>query len=185
MTSLLGAFGSLRGRLREVPLGAGLVVQQLVQLFPALHPSNEILLASFGLEIGEELVDGLHRNSQGRHRVDHAIVAVFLEVVDVDEGRLAELGHIGQQQYFGIVFSELLCDGLEFLTCVESFGENHVGSGIHVGNGPLDALIEPVHTLGVGPSTDDKLPIGNLQAGFSSNSDLLGHVLHRDEFLAE
>ena len=54
---------------------------------------------------------------------------------------------------------QLVCYYFEFLSCVKSFREDHISTGIDIGFGSVDALIEAKNSLGVGSCADDELSI--------------------------
>jgi len=60
-------------------------------------------LGAVFLELCEEAVNGLAGDPQGADGVNNAVVAGIFELVDVQNGGLAELGHVGQQQHLGVV----------------------------------------------------------------------------------
>lgn len=77
----------------------------------------------------EEIVDGLVGNTETGHRVDNNVVAPRLEVVDVNVGGLAELGHVGKQERTALrtVALQRLSDDLELFSSVQTWKMNGKG----------------------------------------------------------
>ena len=84
------------------------------------------------LQIYKEFLNSFHSYSQCRYWINNAIIAIVLESIDIDVWSLSELGHIGQQEDFFLIVFKLFGDYLEFLGSVQSFREDHIGSGINV-----------------------------------------------------
>ncbi len=125
-----------------MPLLARGVSKQLVKFLAGLHFRFEPFLGSIRFKVREETINGFHRYSERRDRVDNAVVAVLFESIDVDVWRLSEFSHIGQQEDIFFVSFQSLSDNLELLCSVQALGEDHISSSVDVSLGSVDALIE-------------------------------------------
>ncbi len=71
--------------------------------------------------------------AEGGDGPDDAGVTHGGEAADVDDGRLAELGHVGEQEGVRLVGPEFGGDSGEVGFAAQAFGEDHVGTGVEVG----------------------------------------------------
>ncbi len=131
----------------------------------------------------EGVGDRAHGQSQRRDGEDDAVVAQFGETGDREQGGLAELGHVGEEEDVGVL-AHGGCIGCEVLLAVEALGEEHVGAGVDVGLATGDRTFKAFNTRCIGPGADDKGAAGLLVARLGGDGDLFLEVVDGDEGLA-
>lgn len=174
---------SVRGRF---PGDAGLVVDEAVEFLTGLHVFEERLDGALRFELCKGAGDGSHRDAQERDGEDDAVVAHLLEVAEGNDGGLAELGHVGEEEYVargGGRAAEFGCEIGELLLGGEAFGKDHVGTGLDVGGGTLDGGVKALDASGVGTGADDEAGLCLLR-GLRGPLDFFDHVVGGDEFFA-
>lgn len=81
---------------REMPFFSRSISEKVIQFFASLHSPFEVLLRSIILQICEKFVNCPHGDSQGRNRINHAVIAIILECINVNVRSFSELGHVRQ-----------------------------------------------------------------------------------------
>lgn len=81
---------------RVMPFCSRFIAKSVIKLFSSLHAIDESFLSAIFLQIDKEIINGFHCNPEGGNWVNHAVVAILLECIDMDVRGLSKLCHVCQ-----------------------------------------------------------------------------------------
>lgn len=126
----------------------------VVQLHPGLHLVQHRLLGAVAADRAVHFQRGLAHRAEGGQRVQHQADAVLGQLFRGVERRGAEFGDVGQHRHLHR-FGEALVHG----QVGHRFGEDHVGAGLHTGDGARDGGVQAFHGQRVGARHDDEVGV--------------------------
>ena len=129
------------------------------------------ILANMVIDVESGLIGG----SVGTQGVEHHVDPVGGQLLFVKQLGFAELGHVGEDRHFGRQLELVVLGKLG-----HRLGEDHVGTGGHIGSGALKSRLHPLHRQCIGAGHDDELAI---LAGIHCCLDAIAHLLKRDHRL--
>ena len=162
-----------RCKIRSVTRLKVVITQQVIEIRPALHLSEQVLLASSIMQRLQRQLSRMHRRSKGRQRVNRRVVPELPQVIERDKRATTELGHIGQERSI-----DGFCEAQRIPRPIPGLRGRSCRRRAPILPCPSDRRVETFDGSGVGPRHDHEIGIVASRHG---RSDLGRHRLGIDQ----